>query len=487
MSNEAAPTGTSYDVIIVGAGPAGLACAATLLEKTDLSVGVVDAGPGPGGQYWRHPAPASGPGALEPAAVSDLHHDLTTYAELTDRLTRGIDEGQAVLRANHHVWAVAATDEGYVVHAVGRSRPGGEVGVSVTGRALLIATGAYDRTLPFPGWDLPGVLTAGGLQALLKAHGVLAGRRVALGGTGPFLLPVAAGLARRGATVVGVFEANRPSRWLRELRAVAGNLGKLTEGATHAAALARHRVPVRTRRMIVAAHGSDRVQAVSVARLDAAGRPVSGSVRRLEVDAVGVGWGFTPQLDLAVTLGLELRSDADGTPVVCVDRLQRTSRTGVYAAGETCGVGGAALAIAEGRLAAAGIADDLAGDDVMDAADQQLEDQVDRMRAFASAMARAHPVPAGWADVLDADTIVCRCEEVRYSAVRSAIEQGGANDARQVKQLTRAGMGWCQGRVCGYATALLASGGPGEPVERLISQPVPLGVVSGGPNGRDAM
>jgi thioredoxin reductase len=479
-------------VLVVGAGPAGLACAATLLEDTTLSVCLVDAGAGPGGQYWRHPAPATGPGALVAAAGSDLHHDLSTYAELTGRVARGIDEGRAALRTNHHVWAVAAEGDGYVVHAVERARPGREAGVSIAGRALVVATGAYDRSLPFPGWDLPGVMTAGGLQALLKAGDVLPGRRVALGGTGPFLLPVAAGLARRGAKVVGVFEANGPRRWLRELPAVAGNLEKLAEGATHAAVLARHRVPVRTRRMIVAAHGSDRVRAVSVARLDGAGRPVAGSVRRHEVDAVGIGWGFTPQLDLAVTLGLELHAEADGTPVVAVDREQRTSRRGVYAAGETCGVGGAALAVAEGRLAAAGVAADLGGDDLAPTGPTtgdkaQLGARVDRLREFASAMARAHPVPPGWADVLDADTIVCRCEEVRCAAVRTALEQGGATDARQVKQLTRAGMGWCQGRVCGFAVDLLASGGPGAPVERLISQPVPLGLVADPAGTNDAM
>jgi thioredoxin reductase len=481
-----------------------------LLDRTGLTVCIVDAGPGPGGQYWRHPAPASGPGALDASTSRDLHHDLATYADLTGRIARGIDEGRAVLRSSHQVWAVGSGQDGYVVHAVERPRPGRERGASVAGRALVIATGAYDRTLPFPGWDLPGVMTVGGLQALLKAGDVLAGHRVALGGTGPFLLPVAAGLARRGAQVVGVFEANRPSRWLREVRAVAGNLGKLSEGAAYAAALARHRVPVRTGRMIVAAHGSDRVEAVSVARLDGTGRPVAGSVRRHEVDALGVGWGFTPQLDLAVTLGLDLRPDADGTPVVAVDRVQRTSRARVYAAGETCGVGGAALAVAEGRLAAVGIGADLAGRHVplegepatsserdgpdsdregpLDGpAQMRLRAQVDRMRAFAAAMARAHPVPAGWAEVLDADTIVCRCEEVRCSAVRSAIDQGGATDARQVKQLTRAGMGWCQGRVCGYATALLASGRPGDPVERLVSQPVPLGLVSSASHPPDAM
>ncbi|MDN5790180.1 MAG: FAD-dependent oxidoreductase, partial [Micrococcales bacterium] len=184
------------DVVIVGAGPAGMACAATLLELTGLTVSIIDAGHALGGQYWRQPAAASGPGAVRPEGQRDLHHDLATYEALRTRLDRGRATGRLSVRTAHHVWAVDEDDGGYAVHAVERGRAGHVGGATVTGRALVIATGAFDRTLPFPGWDLPGVLTAGGVQALLKAADVPAGRRVAIGGTGPFLLPVAAGLAR---------------------------------------------------------------------------------------------------------------------------------------------------------------------------------------------------------------------------------------------------------------------------------------------------
>jgi NAD(P)H-nitrite reductase large subunit len=301
---------------------------------------------------------------------------------------------------------------------------------------------------------------------------------------------VAASLASRGAAVVGIFEANRPSRWARELAAVGRNLGKLAEGWGFAKALLRHRVPLRTGHLIVAAHGSAHVEAVTVARLDRAGHVVPGSMKRRPVDAVGVGWGFTPQLDLAITLGLDLIDDAAGTQVVRVDRLQRTSRPGVWAAGETCGVGGAALALGEGRLAAAGIAEDLLGNGrglaprSRGTDRRRLTASVDRLRAFAAALARAHPVPPGWTDVLEPETVLCRCEEVSCGDVRAAIDQHGATDARQVKQLTRAGMGWCQGRVCGYAASLLSAGNAGPAVERLVSAPVPLRVVgrSGKPN-----
>ncbi len=486
------PDRTDLDVLIVGAGPAGMACAAALLESTDLVVGIVDAGHEVGGQYWRQPAPTSGAGGIRPDAQRYLHHDLDTYAALRATLDQGRGTGRFSLWAAHHVWSVSAqpvsaqpagtqrvgsTEGGYAAHAVERARVGRGRGVTLTARALVIATGAYDRSLPFPGWDLPGVMTAGALQALLKANDVIAGQRVAVGGTGPFLLPVAAGLARRGATVVGVFEANRPTTWLRELRPVRRNAGKLGEGAGYAATLLRHRVPVRTGRMIIAAHGTDRVEAVSVARLDAAGHPVVGTTERVGVDAVGVGWGFTPQLDLALTLGVGLTGDVDGAQVVAVDHVQRTSRARVYAAGETCGIGGAALAVVEGRLAAHGVALDLVGRaDVFVEGPLQLA--AERLRGFAGAMQRAHPTPAGWADVLTPDTTVCRCEEVDAGAVLAAIRDRGAGDARQVKQLTRAGMGWCQGRVCGYASSLLSCGAPGEAIERLISAPVPLGVVA---------
>ncbi|WP_347350710.1 NAD(P)/FAD-dependent oxidoreductase [Intrasporangium sp.] len=468
------------DLLVVGAGPAGLACAVTVLEHSPLSVTILDAGHGPGGQYWRQPGPAGGPDALEPAELADLHHDRATLAGLLRRVEQGRAQGRLQLRAQRHVWAVVPGGGGYAAHTVDRSRgPGQVTGSTTAARAVLVATGAYDRALPFPGWDLPGVLTAGGLQALLKSGGVTAGRRVAVGGSGPFLLPVAAGLARHGSTVVGVYEANRPGRWLREARAVARNPGKLGEGAGYAATLLRHRVPVRTRRMVVAAHGADRVEAVTVAHVDRSGHPVPGSEQRVAVDAVGVGWGFTPQLDLAVTLGVELADDGAGTAVVAVDPGQRTSRPGVYAAGEVCGVGGAALAVAEGRLAGAAVVADLTDGEVPDRAVGLARRLVARQRAFAAAVRRAYPVPAGWADRLTADTVVCRCEEVPYGAVRAAIDDRGAHDARQVKQLTRAGMGWCQGRVCGYPAALLSSGCPGPPVERLVAAPVPLGTLAG--------
>lgn len=478
------------DVVIVGAGPAGLAAARRLLAEDHptppSSIVMLDAGVAPGGQFWRQSAASDAPGGLRPQESADLHHHLDRYRSLVAALDAGRAQGRLRVLTQHHVWTtVRAADGTLAVHAVDRGGPPGtERAVTIHARALLIATGAFDRALPFPGWELPGVFTVGALQALLKANAVAAGQRVAVAGTGPFLLPVAAGLARRGVEVVGVFEANSPTRWLPHWRAALAGRHKLGEGLAYARVLARHRVPVYTRALVVAAHGSHRVERITVARLDRQGRLLSGTHREYAIDAVGVGWGFTPQLDLPVTLGAELGRDPAGTAVVRVDDAQRTSLPGVYAAGEVCGVGGAELALAQGALAAGAILADLAGradpaGHAGEGAERRERDDLRRLTAFARGLALAYPTPPGWVDALTDSTTICRCEEVSHRQVRDALT-AGAGDARQLKQLTRCGMGWCQGRVCGYAADLLTTGAPGAPVERLIAAPVPLGLLADG-------
>lgn len=464
------------DLVVVGAGPAGMAAAATALDG-GLRVILVDSGAAPGGQFWRHPPDH----AREAIPTADLHHDLPTYHALRATLAAHEHTGRLTLLLNHHVWTTAREPCGFAVHAVDRSSAPEERAVALRTRTLLVATGAYDRQLPFPGWDLPGVLTVGGLQSLLKGGGVVAGRRVVLGGTGPFLLPVATALAARGADVVAVCEAAAPSAWLRHPLPLLRNPAKWAEAARYGAALARHRIPVRTRTAIVGAEGESRVALVRTCTLDADGRPLSGTERRIEADTVGVGWGFVPQLDLLLPLGCDLADAGDGTMSAIVDDGQRTTVPGLYTAGETCGVGGAALAVSEGRIAAVSVLTDRSSPGLPGLQRVAAERRtVARHRAFARAMAQAHPLPPAWPAWLTEDTTVCRCEEVTAGAVLSARADGPASDHRQVKQLTRAGMGWCQGRMCGPAVHCLVSarGQPYTSAERLIATPVTLGALA---------
>jgi thioredoxin reductase len=421
---------------------------------------LVDAAARPGGQYWRHP----GEGV---AAVSDLHHDLATFRGLRAALPL------ATYLSDHQVWNVEADENGFVVRALHRG-----AAVELLASRLVLAPGGYDRQLPIPGWDLPGVLAAGGAQALLKGNQVVPGRRVVVAGTGPFLLPVAAGLLARGAEVAAALEANDPRGWLRQLPAVMRNAAKLREGAAYAATLARHRTPYRTGHAVLAVHGDRRVEAVTVARLDGEWQVLAGTERQVECDTVALGWGFTPLLELPLMLGCATAVDVDGSLVVTVGDGQESSVPGVYAAGEATGVGGAALAVVEGAIAG-----------VVASGGRPNERLLHRrtaLRGFAAAMHAAYPVRDGWRGWLADDTLLCRCEEVAAGTVLAAVRDLGARDARTAKLLTRAGMGWCQGRVCGFALARLVSGEAGtayDPrgiAERMPAVPVPLDVLAEG-------
>ncbi|OKK22689.1 oxidase [Streptomyces sp. CB00455] len=446
------------DLAVVGAGPAGLA-AAVVAAGHGLRVALLDAGEQPGGQYYRRPAP--GLGAARPEA---LHHGWAAFAAREAGLRAHVAAGRIRYLPAHHVWSVLPEGDGWRLHAVTGHGPG-ERAAGVPARAVLIATGAHERQLPFPGWTLPGVIGAGGAQAMLKGGLVLPGRRVVVAGSGPLLLAAVRSLAAAGATVPAVVEAAAYTAYVPNAPALLRNPAKLGEGAVYGGSLLRHRVRLLTRHAVTEAHGADRVEAVTVARLDRDWRPLPGTARRIPCDALAVGHGLVPQLELATGLGCATGRDLDGTPALVLDAGQRTTVPGVWAAGETGGIGGAGLAFTEGEIAAHAIA----GRPVP----AVLLRRRSRLRAFAGAMAAAHRPGPGWSGWLRDDTVVCRCEEVPASRIREAAEDLGARDARTVKLLTRAGMGWCQGRMCGPAVAALAGEEPAAG-RRPLSCPVPL-------------
>ena len=470
------PEESVVDLAVVGAGPAGLSGAITAADA-GCQVAVLDLGARPGGQYWRHG---------DQSRIAGIHHHWETFRALRSRFDAHREAGRIEYLPEHPVWQVQRErPRGVVVRATAGERD--PVPRTVRARTALIATGAHDRHVPFPGWTLPGVMAVGGAQALLKASQVVPGRRIVVAGTGPFLLSVADGLLRAGTRVVAVVEAAGARAYAREPRAVAAVPAKLAEAAGYAVSLARHRVPYLTGSAVVRVDGPDRVRSVTVEAVDRAWNVRPGRGRRLECDALAVGYGFVAQLELLLELGCATRLDRGGSLVVEVDSHQRTSVEGIYAAGEPTGVGGADLAVAEGALAGDAIAASLGRVGGLDgaAAGRARRDRR-RLRSFARVLANAHPVPDGWRSWIEPDTQICRCEEVTVAEVNRAVALG-ARDARAVKLLARTGMGWCQGRICGTAVASLTAALHGREVEpddlrdlcrRPLAQPVQLGVLA---------
>ena len=457
------------DVAVIGAGAAGVA-ASVVAARSGCRVTLIDVGDQPGGQYYRG------------ADMSSLPRAGLDYAALAGDLDRLVAANAVDYRPRTTAYALERTGQGLLVRTRGDDRHRVNVGILRAGTVIL-ATGAFDRPLPFPGWTLPGVMTGGGAQSLVKGQHVLPGRRVVVAGTGPFLLAVAASLLEHGADVAAVVEANDPVVGsVRQLRGLASGLGKAGDLSRFIATLARHRVPYLRRHRIVEALGEGRVTGVRIARVDSNWRPIPGTERIIECDAVSVGFGFVAQLDLAAQLGARTVRGADGGLAIEVDDDQATSVPGLLAAGETTGIGGVEAARVEGLVAGAtaAVMSDRASA-LTPAALERVRREVARWRRFAAGLHATFPVRDGWVDSVRDDTLVCRCEEVSVSRVREAVALG-ARDARTVKLLSRAGMGWCQGRMCAAAVDGLCGFDDIASLQaasyRPVSVPVPLGALA---------
>lgn len=439
-------------VIIIGAGPAGLAAAEAAVEA-GARVTLVDSAPAAGGQYWRHL-----PGQRVAAAEDLLHHGWGLFADLRE----AVAPARQLMDAQ--VWAIEREKGVPVVHlAVGQADGSGRRMISLRSDALVLATGAYDRALPVPGWTLPGVYTAGAAQAMAKGERIALGRRVVVSGAGPFLFPVTRSIAQAGARVVGVYEAAGLRQLARGWGArpwqLLGAPHKLAEMAGYAGHQLGGRVPYLPGRQVIAIHPDQsgrRVGSVTVARLSDQWVPVPGSEQTVECDTVCLGHGFVPRLELPIAAGCEL----DAAGFVRVDEAQLSSVAGVYAAGEITTIGGVDFALATGRIAGWIAAGRGLEEPELDTARRDRR----RYAAFAGRIGTAHGIRPGWTSWLTPQTVICRCEDVRHEAFTQVLDGTRASGLRSLKLTSRAGLGLCQGRVCGRTvTELLTAHRGGRP------------------------
>jgi len=411
-------------IIVIGAGPAGLA-AAEAAARNGSDVALIDSASRLGGQYWRHRSTVTG-----------------FHSNRADELFAKVRSAQSITYISEaSVWSIER--EGELIR-VNYLQGGAES--SLTAEKLILATGAYDRSLPFPGWDQPGSMTPGAAQSLLKGHGVLAGQKVVVAGTGPFLLPVATGLAQAGANIVGLYEAHSPLRWLLSPKALLLNISKFGELIYYARLLRRYSLTPQFGR-VVSRFDQGRV---TISRVNSSFALKDMKSENVEADVVAVGWGFLPDLTLGGIAGCKQRVDSDGIAVFAVDANQLSSQPNIWIAGEATGIGGADLSLLEGEIAG------------LVASGQNVSSHLRRKRGakqvFADALKRSYSIGDEWRTWSQRSTTICRCEEVTLGDIEESVVELGAEDSRTAKLFTRAGMGLCQGRVCSRNVAEIVAG-----------------------------
>lgn len=463
------------DVAVVGGGPAGLA-AATTAASGGASTLMIDENEALGGHFYKEL-----PSAF-PSEVAKRRGKKNEEFRL--RREALACSGVTVLQGTR-VWGVFA---GTGTTFSGQDAPdnssfslylelqeGGST--SVEARTLILAPGVYDRSLPFAGWELPGVLTPGAVQMLLEKQGLLPGQRVLVAGSGPLQLVVAAALAREGAKVVAVLDMAGAMDGLGGLPRVLGGLwGRLQEGISCVSTLGKRGVPILFRHAVFRAIGTpqDGIRGAVIGRVDAEGRPIPGTQRELEVDAICCAYGFLPSIALTLHLGC----NHDYNPDLCAyiprhDERMQTSLPGVFVAGDVTGVGGKPLADLQGQIAGFSALEWL-GRLSPQAAYQRrsgLEGAVRREQRFSRWLWQRYRIRPGLLELADDETLLCRCEAVRVGQVRESMRRGG-QDLFGVKLRTRLGMGQCQGRYCIPNAILLIAAQMGLPVPQLGTQSI---------------
>jgi NADPH-dependent 2,4-dienoyl-CoA reductase/sulfur reductase-like enzyme len=424
------------DFVIIGGGPGGIA-AAIKAAQAGVNVTLLDENERPGGQVFRQfekGFKVADPDALGPdfKEGQELLHQFNSLRDkiryMNNTLVWGIFEDRTLALARNG----ASSSLGF--------------------KHLLVATGAYDRPVPFPGWTLPGVFTAGGAQKLVKSERVLPGQHILLAGTGPLQLVLADQIIKAGGKIEAILEAgNVGENWLQGLIGIWGNWDFLIEGMRYLRSIQKAGVPLLRSHIILEARGDGQVEEAVIAKVDKNWRPRLNTARSVKVDAICLGYGLVSSTELTMLAECEHKYDIkQGGYIPLRKANMETSVPGIYAVGDGAGVAGRKVAIEEGCIAGISVAS-ASGYISRAKASQQIRPyhkRLSKINRFRKVLDDISLPRAGLYELATDDTVICRCEDVTLKQLKAALADNTIQ-IKDFKRMTRMGMGPCEGRMCG--------------------------------------
>ena len=430
------------DLVVLGAGPAGVA-AANVASKEGAEVVIIDENSSAGGQIYRAP-----PNEFQPQ--NSFKSDEFREGEKQRNI---LENSNLTALFKHRVWSVSSD---LVVSTVG---PNGLS--SWHARSLIIANGALERIIPFPGWTIPGVIGLAASTILLKSQYVLPGQSTVVAGCGPLLIAVANEIIKSGGKVSAIIDLNSKSDWIKAFPRLLSRPDQLFKGMSWFANIMKAGIKLYGGHAVTNTKQVDNVLRISIAPINSAGSILDSKNQKIvEGDCLAIGHGLFPSTEITRLLKAKhIYDPLKGGWVPLIDDDFRSSIPGVYIAGDATGISGAFSAVQKGRIAGMAAVRDL---NVMSSQKYKAKIKSEliilkKNENFGKAAVRLMKFRPELIQTITSETIVCRCEDVFRSEIDEAIESG-ARDLNQLKAWTRCGMGPCQGRTCSEAIeAILAS------------------------------
>ena len=425
---------SKYDVVVIGAGPSGVRAAIKCSEQ-GLKVLIIDSNENSGGQIYRAP-----PKSYIKKKVKSLEENLIQMKFSENLKLNNIDTAY-----NHTVWQVSP---GYKIDAFNDNGT-----IQWTTKSLIVATGTYEKIIPFEGWTTPGVIGLAACTVMLKSHQTLPGNKIILAGNGPLLILVAYYILKFGGKVEAIIDTSTKFQWIKSMIPLITNPKNFIQGISWILKIIFSKVPIYSNSIVTKVNNNEDGISVELRNIK------NKKLKKINTEVLAVGHGLIPSTDITRLLRVEhIYNELKGGWIAKIDKYFRSSMSGLYITGDGSGISGAIAANDKGELTAYTALYDLNIIDENEFKNKtgKILKRLDRYEIFAKGIADLNSTPKELIENISDDTVLCRCEDVTKKEIIQTIKKGAKN-LNQIKTWTRFGMGPCQGRTCHYSVARVVS------------------------------